>query len=186
MNDFLNGSKVIAAVRSQENYQECLKSDCKVVFLLFGTLLTVPEYIKELKAHGKTVFIHLDLIEGLSSSRSSIDYINEKTAADGIISIKQNLLKYAKSLGFLTVLRIFMLDSKSVDSLEKIDVDSAVDIIEMMPGIVVTVLKSEVNKNSKTIIAGGLISSEDDVRAILQSGVGAVSTSASNLWNMQI
>ena len=186
MNDFLAGSKVIAAVRSPENYQDCLKSECKVVFLLFGTLLTVPEYIKELKACGKTVFVHLDLIEGLSSSRSSIDYINEKTDADGIISIKQNLLKYAKSLGFLTVLRIFMLDSKSIDSLEKIDIDSSVDIIEMMPGIVVTVLKDEVKKNSKTIIAGGLISDLDDVKAILGSGVGAVSTSASELWKLRL
>ena len=186
MNDFLKGSKIIAAVRSPENYHDCLNSDCKVVFLLFGTLFTVPEYVRELKAHGKTVFVHLDLIEGLSSSRSSIDYINEKTSADGIISIKQNLLKYAKSLGFLTVLRIFMLDSKSIDSLEKINDDSSVDIIEMMPGIVVTVLKDEVVKNSKTIIAGGLISSKDDTLAILNSRVGAVSTSASNLWNMQI
>ena len=124
MTDIFEGSKVIAAVRSPETFQACLKSNCKVVFLLFGNLLTVPDYIQQLKEHGKSVFVHLDLIEGLSSSRSSVDYINEKTNADGIISIKQSLLKYAKSLGFLTVLRIFMLDSKSIDSLEKINVEN--------------------------------------------------------------
>ena len=182
MTDIFEGSKVIAAVRSPETFQACLKSNCKVVFLLFGNLLTVPDYIQQLKEHGKSVFVHLDLIEGLSSSRSSVDYINEKTNADGIISIKQSLLKYAKSLGFLTVLRIFMLDSKSIDSLEKIN---EIDIIEMMPGIVVTVLEKEVAAIKKTIIAGGLIHGVENIQQILKSGASAVSTSDETVWNMQ-
>ena len=185
MTDIFEGSKVIAAVRSPETFQACLKSNCKVVFLLFGNLLTVPDYIQQLKEHGKSVFVHLDLIEGLSSSRSSVDYIDEKTNADGIISIKQSLLKYAKSLGFLTVLRIFMLDSKSIDSLEKINVENEIDIIEMMPGIVVTVLEKEVAAIKKTIIAGGLIHGVENIQQILKSGASAVSTSDETVWNMQ-
>ena len=96
-----------------------------------------------------------------------------------------SLLKYAKSLGFLTVIRIFMLDSKSIDSLEKINVENEIDIIEMMPGIVVTVLEKEVAAIKKTIIAGGLIHGVENIQQILKSGASAVSTSDETVWNMQ-
>ena len=180
--DFFSDSKIITAVRNEDTFNKCLKSNCKVVFLLFGTILTVSDYVRKLKEHNKTVFVHLDLIEGLSSSRSSVDYIDKMTQADGIISIKQSLLKYAKTLGFITVLRVFMLDSKSIESLEKIDSDPSVDIIEMMPGVTLTILCNEIAGSKKTIIAGGLIRSGDDVTRILRSGASAISTSDSRLW----
>lgn len=180
--DFLKDSKIISAVRSETELKNCLNCQNKVVFLLFGDLLTIPEYIKELKKHNKTVFVHLDLIDGLSSSKSSIDYINNTTLADGIISIKQVLLKYAKTLGFKTVLRFFMLDSKSIDSLEKINNDSSIDIIELMPGIVVTLLGDVVKKIQKPIIGGGLIRSKEVAQKILDAGATAVSTSDLDLW----
>ena len=78
-----------------------------------------------------------------------------------------------------------MLDSKSIDSLEKINVENEIDIIEMMPGIVVTVLEKEVAAIKKTIIAGGLIHGVENIQQILKSGASAVSTSDETVWNMQ-
>jgi len=184
MIDLFHERKIVAAVRSEDDIKNCLNSKCKIVFLLFGTLMTAPEYIKELKEHGKSVFVHVDLIEGLSSSNSSIDYIDETTNADGIISIKQNLLKYAKRLGFITILRTFLLDSKSLEILQKINMDSDIDILEILPGIVLTAVPEEVKKIQKVIIGGGLIHTPQMVDQILAAGASAVSTSDPHLWEL--
>ncbi len=182
MIDFSSGSKIIEAVRNEENLTKCLQSDNKVVFLLFGTLLTIPKYIQQLKEKKKTVFVHLDLIEGLASSKASVEYIKHMTNADGIISIKQNILKYAKSLDFMTILRIFLLDSKSLENVNKINADAAVDIVEMMPAVAMTIVPDAVAKFQKTIIGGGLVHSKEVVDKVLASGASAVSTSDYSLW----
>ncbi|MCR5289826.1 MAG: glycerol-3-phosphate responsive antiterminator [Treponema sp.] len=185
MMEVLKNTNIVAAVRNETDLTNCLQSSCKVVFLLSGTLLSLPDYVAALKKADKTVFVHMDLVEGLSNSKSSVDYIKNKTAADGIISTKQNILKYAKSLGFMTILRIFLLDSKTLDSLEKICCDASIDILEILPGIVLTIIPETVAwvKEKKMIIGGGLIKSREIVSKILQVGAQSVSTSDTELWN---
>lgn len=182
MIDFSADSKIIEAVRSEDDLLRSLQSKNRVVFLLFGSLLTIPKYIKQLKEKGKIVFIHLDLIEGLASSKASVEYIKRMTDADGIISIKQNILRYAKSLEFMTILRIFILDSKSLENVNKINADSSVDIVEMMPAVAMTIVPDAVAKLEKTIIGGGLVHSKTVVDSVLASGASAVSTSDYSLW----
>lgn len=182
MNDFFRGTKVVAAVRSEADITNCLKSNSRIVFLLFGTLLSVPGYVKQLKNSGKSVFVHLDLIEGLSSSRSSVDYIKSMTEADGLISIKLHILKYGKDMGFKTILRIFILDSKSLENIDRINSDDEIDFLEILPGIALTLIPDTVVKIKKQIIGGGLIHSPEQIQQILAAGAAAVSTSDCRLW----
>jgi len=182
MDDFFRGTRVVAAVRSESDIEDCLKSKSRIVFLLFGTLLSVPGYVKQLKESGKSVFVHLDLIEGLSSSKSSVDYIKSMTDAAGIISIKQHILKYGKKLGFKTILRLFILDSKSLENIDKINSDDEIDYLEILPGIALTLIPDTVVKMRKIMIGGGLIHHADQVQKILSAGAMAISTSDHTLW----
>ncbi len=183
MADLFKNVKYVAAVRSEADIDACVASKAKIVFLLSGTLLSVPGYVKKLKAGGKTVFIHLDLMEGLSSSKYSVDYLHTMTEADGVISIKQNVLKYAKSIGMMTILRTFLLDSLSIATIEKINKDDTIDVLEVLPGIALTIIPEVVARTRKVIIGGGLIHTEALAQQILAAGAQAISTSDVSLWN---
>lgn len=65
----LGDSPIVAAVKDEPGLERCLNSPCRVVFVLFGDLNSVPRIVAELKTAGKTVFVHADLIEGLSARR---------------------------------------------------------------------------------------------------------------------
>ncbi len=49
----------------------------------------------------KFVIVHLDLIGGLAVREEAVRFIRYGTAADGIISTKPEMIRYAKELGSL-------------------------------------------------------------------------------------
>ena len=59
---------VIAAVKDQAGLTKALQSDCEAVFLLFGTLVSVPGLVEQVRQAGKLAIVHIDLVEGLSLS----------------------------------------------------------------------------------------------------------------------
>ena len=77
--------------------------------------------------------VHLDLVAGLTQKEISIDYIRDKTCADGIITTRANLIRHAKERGLATVLRYFVLDSMALDNIQKLSQQgyaSQPDVIE--------------------------------------------------------
>ena len=58
------------------------------------------------------------------------------------------------------------------------------DIVEVMPGLAVKVLKKIHEKTNIPLIAGGLIENTEEVNEVLSSGAVSVSTGISGLWNM--
>lgn len=51
--------------------------------------------------------VHVDLISGLSPKEISVEYLEEHTEADGIISTKPSLIKKAKELECIRFSDIF-------------------------------------------------------------------------------
>lgn len=88
---------IVAAVKDDEGLQICLESESLVVFVLYGDLNSIPDIVMKLKTAGKTVFVHADLIEGLSAREAAVDYLIKNTSLDGIISTKLPLLRFAKA-----------------------------------------------------------------------------------------
>lgn len=177
----LNNARIIPAIKSNEELGRILTGEKKLVFVLFGDVLSVKDIVAKLKNAGKTVLVHLDLIEGLNSKDVAVDFLAENTQADGIISTKTNLVKYAKSRGLLTVQRFFILDSMSLLNVEKqIPIEYA-DAVEILPGLMPKVIRHITRLIDKPIIAGGLISDEEDVESAIDAGAVAVSTTKSSL-----
>ena len=177
----LREDAVIPAVKSTEELERVLSADKRIVFVLFGDVLSIPGIIVRLKAVGKMVLVHLDLIDGLNSRDVAVDFIAKNTQADGILSTKANLVKYAKSHGLLTVQRFFVLDSMALLNIERqFPLDHA-DAIEILPGLMPKVIRRLVGLIDKPIIAGGLISDREDVLSALNAGAVAVSTTKIDL-----
>lgn len=110
----LRDSPVIAAVKNPEGLQNCLTSDCSIAFVLYGDMLNIAGIVAQLKEAGKLAFVHIDLVDGLTSQDVVVDFIAKNTCADGIISTKHSLVRHAKGCGLLTVQRFFVLDSMAL------------------------------------------------------------------------
>jgi glycerol uptake operon antiterminator len=176
--EVLRGTPVILAVKSMEGLEKSITEGGRLMFVLFGDILTIPGIVAKIKDAGKIALVHIDLIDGLTSRDIVVDFIAENTRADGILSTKTNLLKRAKSRGLLAVQRFFVLDSMSLLNIEKQFPLDYADAVEILPGVIPKVIRRIVKIINKPVIAGGLVSDAEDVRYALEAG--AVSVSSSN------
>ena len=160
--DAIMENPVIAAVKDEDGVLNCMQKDINVVFVLFGELTTISDIVDRLKSAGKIVIVHLDLIGGLAVREESVRFIKQYTKADGIISTKPDMIKYAKELGLYTIFRIFVIDSKAFNAISHHAISSA-DLIEILPGIMPRIIQKFSQKTHVPIIAGGLISEKEDV-----------------------
>ena len=182
--DMMEECPIIAAVKDMEGLSRCLESDSNIIFVLFGDICTISQIVKTIKATGRIVIVHIDLINGLSSKEIAVDFIRNNTEADGIISTKAGLIRRAKELGLYTILRFFIIDSMAFENIRKQSEAVKPDYIEILPGVMPKVISNIKKISSVPIIAGGLISDKDDVLAALSGGAVSISTTNQKVWFM--
>lgn len=183
--DMVESNPVIAAVKDMNGLKQCcMEPELKVVFILFGDLCNISSIVDYIKKNGKLAIVHLDLITGLGSKDVAVEFIHKYTGADGVISTRPSLIKKARELGMMTVLRFFLLDSLSIDNLERQLSAINSDFIEILPGVMPKVTQRICKKAKMPVIAGGLISDKEDVMGALNAGATAVSSSNPKVWKM--
>ncbi|MDO5601853.1 MAG: glycerol-3-phosphate responsive antiterminator, partial [Oscillospiraceae bacterium] len=163
LQQLLEEKPVIAAIKSDEGLEDCLQVDCPVVFVLYGTVNTIPAITEKLCAAGKTPLVHLDLLDGLSAAPAAVDYLARHTSAAGVISTKNACIRYAKEQGLITVQRFFLLDSLALENVKKADAQNHADMIEILPGVMPKIVRTLTCTLRCPIIAGGLIRDKEDV-----------------------
>ena len=178
----IENTPIIPAIKDEESLEQCLKSDACVIFVLFGDICNIAEIVERIKAEGKLAMVHMDLIAGLGSKEVSVDYIKERTKADGIITTKPMLAKHARELGLATVLRFFIIDSMALSNLSKQTREARPDCIEVLPGVMPKIIRKITGENKTPLIAGGLISDKEDVCNALDAGAVAVSSTNAKIW----
>jgi glycerol uptake operon antiterminator len=184
ISDILVENPVIAAIKSKEDLEQVIKSSVKIVFVLYGSIISIADDCKILKAHGKTVFIHVDLIDGLRGDLAGIEFIKKQANPDGILTTKANVIRYAKQFNLETILRIFILDSLSLKTGIKNINETSPSAVEIMPGIVCKIINEFEKKIEVPFIAGGLIVKKEQILESLSAGAIAISTTKSDLWNL--
>jgi len=179
----LDESPVIAAVRDRDQLAKALTSPAMVVFILDATLAGLAGLVAACREKGKLPFIHLDMVAGLSKDQAAIEYLAAVIRPEGLITTKPALIKPAKEAGFLTVERIFLVDSLSVQTGTKMVLAHRPDFVELMPGTmpeVIAAFRREVDPIP--VIAGGMIVRKEQIIELMRAGVTAVSTSRAELW----
>lgn len=185
--EVLYENPLIMAIKDGKDLRECLKGeyeDNKIVFVLFGTIETIPTIVAKLKKKNKIVFVHENLIEGLSSSRFSPSFIKKYTEADGIITLRAQNVYEAKKLGLCTVFRFFLLDSLSYENVKDSIKNTSSDFLEVLPGIMPKMVTEIGKRTAIPLVAGGLIRDKSDVIDALNAGAIAVSSSNYEVWKM--
>lgn len=176
-------NSVIPSVRSQEQFQQALKSDSPIVLVLFGDILTLPEMVKAADACGKGLFVHLDFIGGIGKDEAGIHFLSQMGIA-GLITTKAYLCHVIRDSGMIAIQRLFLMDSESLRTGINLAVKYKPDIIEVLPGIVPAFSIERIKKETKlAVFGGGLIQTEEDVQTAFKNGITAISTSNKDLWS---
>jgi len=182
--DLLEAHPIIAAVRDETGLRAALKSPVAIVFLLDATLSNLKERVKRIEDVQKLVFVHLEMVAGLSKDPAALEFIQAEIGPSGILTTKPNLIHAAKNIGLATIQRLFILDSLSIHTCLKMMQSNHPDLMEVMPGIIPKVIP-EIKRNCQIpIIAGGMISTKEEIIDLLKVGVVAVSTSRADLWDL--
>ena len=180
----LEDSPIIAAIKDDEGLIKCVESDSRVIFILYGDIITIPNIVATVKAAGKIAMVHIDLFTGLSSKEITVDFLKKYTQADGIITTKPNLIKHAKVLGFYTILRLFLIDSMAYENIDRQVKNAKPDVIEVLPALMPKIVSKVCRLSPIPVIAGGLVSDKEDIMSILDTGVVSISSTNEKVWFM--
>lgn len=178
----LEDSPIIAAIKDDEGLQKCLRSDSRVIFILYGDIVSIADIVETVKSSGKIAMVHLDLITGLSSKEIAVDFLKKYTKADGIITTKPPLIKRARELGLYTILRLFIIDSMAYENIERQIKSAKPDLIEVLPALMPKIVSKICKMSSTPVIAGGLVSDKEDIMSLLQAGVTSISSTNEQIW----
>ncbi|MGM8366062.1 glycerol-3-phosphate responsive antiterminator [Virgibacillus sp. W0181] len=178
----MNG-KILPAVSSMKEFEAFIKSDYDV-----GVFLEL--HIGQLKAvnnlamkHGKRLIYHVDLIHGIRSDDYATEFLCQEYRPYGLISTKANVILKAKQKGVIAIQRVFLLDSHALDHSYKLLERTKPDYIEVLPGVMPTVIEEVREQIDTPLLAGGFIRTVADVNNALAAGAYAVTTSKKELWN---
>ena len=183
LSEILGGNPIIAAVRRREDLEDALNSRAGAIFMLSGELSDLIEMVKAARLKGKPIFLHMELIGGLSQDMAAVKFVAQKAQPAGIITTRSHLISFAKKAGLLTIQRLFILDSLAVRTGITTALNTKPDAVEVLPGILPRMIRRLADEFKQPLIAGGLIESGDDILDALNAGAVAVSLSRKELWN---
>ena len=154
-------------MRDDEGLAQCLRTDIQTVFVLYGDICNISEIVRQIKDAGKIAIVHADLISGLAAKEISVDFLRRSTQADGVISTRANMIQRAKELNMIAILRVFLIDS-----------------IDILPGLMPSMLRKVRQLTGLPILTGGLITEKKEVLQALEAGALAISSTAPAVWQM--
>ncbi|WP_243291888.1 glycerol-3-phosphate responsive antiterminator [Bacillus sp. FJAT-47783] len=177
-----HGQSVLPALRSMKQFDRFLKSDYAYGVLLDSHLGQLKGLVNEAKSKKKKLFIHVDLIQGLKHDEYATEFLCQEIKPDGLISTRSSVIAKAKQKKVYAIQRIFLLDTGALEKSLALIKKYEPDFIEVMPGIIPSLIDEIKEKTGIPIFAGGLIRSKEDVVNALNAGATAVTTSREDLW----
>ena len=178
----LDRHPIIAAVRDPVSNRLAIASPVAAISMISTSIFEVEAMAAEAKAAGKTVFLHIDLAEGLGRDDAAVRWCVERIGVDGLISTRPSLLKAASELGVLTIQRLFLVDYASFAHGKRLLKNTPPDLAEVLPAIAPKGIRQMCEALNKPVIAGGLVTEPREIALALQAGARAVSTGESRLW----
>lgn len=174
---------VLPAVRKMKDFEFILNSDHELFIILETRIAQLPQIVQQAKKHNKKVLVHADLINGLKVDQYGMEFLVRHVKIDGIISTRANVISLAKKSNIVAIQRLFAIDSSAIERNIELIAKTQPDYIEVLPGIVPSVINEIIEQTGIRVIAGGLIKKEEDIHLALESGAVAITTSNRDLFN---
>src|SRR5437660_9413710 len=176
--------KIIPIVESRVQFTQVFDSKhVNSVLLRHCNLFDFTTILSEAQKRSLSVYVNIDHIDGIHADAAGLRYLAEYLQVSGIISNHPRILSSGKSFGLETIQRIFAVDSTGLEmALETVD-KAYVDLLDISPALVIPyIVPSLIMSLPLPFIASGLISTPQQVKAVLRSGASGVAVSRPELW----
>ncbi len=175
---------ILPAARNIKDLERMMTLRHEYIVLLETRLAQLHMLVGLAQRHGKKVLLHADLVQGLKHDEYGAQFLCQVIKPEGIISTHSSVIATAKKHSLISIQRVFLLDSHSLETSFRVVGASRPDYIEVLPGVIPGVVREVAQRTQVPIIAGGFIQTEDDLRRILEWGACAISTSTEKLWRL--
>ena len=167
--------------------ERSLIARASLVILQGGSIVDLPRVLDEFSKpplERMELLAHIDLISGLENSEAGVEHLATFPRIGGVVTVHHHLAKPASRLGLLSIVRLFLSDTRAVARGLSIAAKSPADAIELLPAVAAVQAADDFRKCSLPHIAGGLCRTEEDIRAALAAGSRAVTSTRPALWQM--
>ena len=130
------------------------------------------------------LFVHIDLLSGLENNDAGLEYLAGFERISGVVTVHHQLSSAARRLGLLSIVRLFLSDSRAVDRGVSVANKSHPDAIEILPAAVAAKIAGDFKSCHIPRIAGGLCRTKADVAEVLDSGCRAITSTSPLLWKL--
>jgi glycerol uptake operon antiterminator len=134
--------------------------------------------------HKTALFVHIDLVAGLENSEAGLEFLATFQRLTGVVTVHHHLATPARKLGLLSIVRLFLSDSRALERGLSIASKSRPDAIEILPAAVAAKVAADFQCCPIPRITGGICRTETDVRDALESGCRAVTSTKPELWRL--
>ncbi|WP_036065020.1 glycerol-3-phosphate responsive antiterminator [Listeria grandensis] len=173
---------MIPAAHNHRDVEKILKLDAEYMVMLETQVGQLKSLVQLAASGGKKVILHADLIHGLKNDEYAVDFLCQDVRPAGIISTRGNVILKAKQHKVLAIQRLFMLDSSAFTKGTALVQKVQPDYIELLPGILPTMVEKMTELLHIPVIAGGLITTQIQIDEILAANATAITTSQKSLW----
>ncbi|MFO1442463.1 glycerol-3-phosphate responsive antiterminator [Bacillus sp. Bva_UNVM-123] len=177
-----NGQRIIPAVKNMKQFETFLDSSYEYGIFLDTHIAQLRQVSQMSKEKKKKILIHSDIVQGLKNDEYATEYLCQEIKPFGIISTRSNVILKVKQKGLIAIQRVFILDSQALEKSYMILKNSKADYVEILPGVIPSVIKEMSQKIEIPILAGGLVQTIDEMACAINAGALAVTTSSRELW----
>lgn len=161
---------LIPVLTTMKQLEKFLATSLKVCILQDFHFNLLKDVIKILHDNERIGLVHIEMIQGISNDEYGTQILTQQLKVDGIISSKPKIIEMAKKTHALSVQRVFLIDSKSLERGVASVGDSKPDAMEVMPALTFQMFKNIKERIDMELWAGGLIRDEETVRIVLANG----------------
>jgi glycerol uptake operon antiterminator len=168
---------VIPVISSMKSLQRFLETPLPCFIAQDFHLNLLGEVIDLAHARHRQVIVHIELIQGLANDEYGCQHIIQHLHADAIISSKPKVIDMAKKNKTPAILRLFVMDSKSLKRGLELTQTVMPDAVEFMPSLVYPLIVTHLTDLPCEVWAGGLIRDRAMIATLTQAGIARVTVS---------
>jgi len=168
---------VIPVITSMKGLETFLLTPLKVFILQDVHINHLKGMIEMAHDYDRQVIVHIELIQGLANDEYGAQFLIQQLHVDGVISSKPKVIEMTQKNHCLGILRVFIMDSKSVKRSLQIIESTKPDVVEFLPSLIYEIFPGFIKDIQAEVWAGGLVQNEAQIKAILNTGVKRITLS---------
>ncbi|KAF0225081.1 MAG: glycerol uptake operon antiterminator [Erysipelotrichaceae bacterium] len=173
----ISKQNIIPVITSMKGLEAFLRTSLKVFILQDVHINHLKDMIKMAHEAKKEVIVHIELIQGLANDEFGAQFLIQQLHVDGLISSKPKIIEMTQKNRCLGILRVFIMDSKSIKrSLQLIEAIKP-DVVEFLPALIYEVFPTFINDIKAEVWAGGLVQTPYQIQSIFASGIKRITLS---------